>query len=887
MIVASSAWSADTQGSKHKIFHEKIETVVNELSAMYGGRVEDLGQSFIMTGSDNYVDTSSVMLKKLISEVSGFEADTFSISHQQYIKFLSILNLLIEKLHSKNAQEAGSHEVEQDINNFIIVSKLIGDFQKYDPTATEIKELLSLTQSISASLERLIKSNGVSPFVLDYFDDIDKNVVADYIALIERKQHVLDSSLYENREVIRGGFPEKEYIVLAEDKHGNLIITIGGARGLADLAYDLDKQIAFSSMFQLNGVSSAFKNAEFYYDLLEKHFAAKNRDKGSLESYLAGGKKIRLIGHGFDGIAAEIITHKLKLKYAFENHTIVSDRNQIQAVTFGAFGYLDKSSVRQFKEKVGKNILRFRFAKDAIADYSGTGKLEEVFIVKDAVKNNPYSSTYHELQYFQGNLINVNVVKNFKRYVLLYKLLKSEHEVLSAIADKKDNQEIAYYLTQLNNLKKSILSYYYSSGNQDQLGLFSTIKISCGALADVIQKSAKESAVIESIADMVATKEILVKRNSLKYEGVIGDDAVVKNVLTQINNLKSDDAPKAFRAIIAGIGQSPEMLMNYASFIKRQHDIDTVKALLDFLISVERKARAHQLDGIKEENKERLQKYLTALAMSKLNLLVGGKFKEAGGATGTKFTLDIYGKVIGIFKPQGQNAVIKQYFGQAALLSNHKLAQPIAECAAYKLSLDLQLDLAPITIMTTMMVAGAEVEGAFMELLTDFRAIDEVMTNREPSQFNRDEIKRFQYMAIFDFMIANLDRHLDNLFISKNGYDLTTLKCIDNANAFITCGPNLVSGHNMYLWGSYKVALAQFDSKVIDWVKSITHEELEAFKSYMAATHPRFLSKDILAFFDLRVKALKSLSVDDSPADLAKLKTRTNIEEWLSKRGKQ
>jgi hypothetical protein len=913
LVFSFAAWSMDTELSsatstnfKQQKFHQNIERILDELAGMYGGRVVDLGQSFIMTSSDNQVDLSSPKLKKLIAEVSGFEANSYALTYDQYMRFLSILSSLIEKLHTQNKLDAGSHEIEQDINNFIMVAKLIGDYQKYDPSAVELKSLLLLTKNISLSLEKLIGTNNVSPFTFDFFDDLDKQEINDYITSIEKKTSA--SSIYANkRETITAGFPAKDCILLREDHKGNLIITIGESRGLNDLSYDISKQIAFSNLFQLNGVASVFKNAEFYYDLLDKHFYQKNivaakslihtlfenylpspviataeTKMDPLESYLARGKKIRLIGHGFDGMAAEIITHKLKVKYASLNH-VTSDVNQIQAITFGTFGYLDKSSLRQFKEKVGNNILRFRFIKDAVKDYADSVPLDEVFIVGDAVKNVPYSSTYHELQYFQGNLVNVNVIKNFKRYLLLYKLVKVEHEVLASIVDKTDDQEVAYYLTQLNNLKRGILNYYYSNSSNNSLSLFASIKIACDALASVVEKSHGESTVIQSIAHMVANKEVLAKRSGLDLKGATGEEATALAVFELVKGLQGEDAQKAFGSIIARIGQSPAMLVSYASYIKTHHEIDVIKELIKYLIAVEKKVNAPQLAGIQKEKEGRLNKYLEAMAMSKLNLLAGGSFKEAGGATGTKFTLDVYGKIIGIFKLKGQNAMIKQYFGQAALLSSHELAQPISECAAYKLSLDLGLNLAPVTIKTKFKVAGSEVEGAFMELLENARELDDIVTKRPSDSFLKNEITRFQFMVIFDFLIANLDRHLGNLFIRAS--DLTTLMCIDNANAFITCGPNQVNGHNMYKWESYGIAQATFQPEVLSWIAEyITEDSMGQFQTYITNTYPGFLTNAIVDFLTLRVKVLRNLSTHDSPAALAKLKTRTLINEWLDGR---
>ena len=91
---------------------------------------------------------------------------------------------------------------------------------------------------------------------------------------------------------------------------------------------------------------------------------------------------------------------------------------------------------------------------------------------------------------------------------------------------------------------------------------------------------------------------------------------------------------------------------------------------------------------------------------------------------------------------------------------------------------------------------------------------------REPFKNARaSELKNFQLLAVFDFLIGNLDRHDDNFFVKKtdNGEDdYSKLKLIDHGNAFPFSSPNPITGNgrNMYKWARFSVAKVPFTEEI-------------------------------------------------------------------------
>ena len=304
--------------------------------------------------------------------------------------------------------------------------------------------------------------------------------------------------------------------------------------------------------------------------------------------------------------------------------------------------------------------------------------------------------------------------------------------------------------------------------------------------------------------------------------------------------------------------------------------------LENVLIAKEKESNASEVSTLDKEEEGRRAAYLRSVAKGKLALMLGVAPKSAGGATGSLLILDYSKKLVGVFKPQGKNGIIKSNFGQRSRLSSHPMAQSFGECASYQLSLALGLDMAPITMMTTITLNGEKIKGAYLEFLTGYKeASKEYFESR--SSYQQSEVDSFQKMVIFDWLIGNYDRHYDNFFLF-GGVELDQLFCIDNANTFPTSGPNAFNGHNMYKWSELKLAEVAFTKSSLELIGSVQPETVQMFLSSTEKRFPGYFNSSITEFFNQRLTVLKSLVVKgtiETPADLAVLKTREQISKAL------
>ena len=274
--------------------------------------------------------------------------------------------------------------------------------------------------------------------------------------------------------------------------------------------------------------------------------------------------------------------------------------------------------------------------------------------------------------------------------------------------------------------------------------------------------------------------------------------------------------------------------------------------------------------------------FMNKLAQAKFALKAGTHFAYAGGATGSLILKDIYGVPVGIFKSAGEISAAKQWGGQASRLSKETLAQPIGEVLGFWLSSYLQLSLVPRARMTSIPILGKEEAGVFIEFLnpTQYQPLGIKSLPHENSPGSIDD---FQKMAIFDFLIGNMDRHDDNLFVNLSKQSYEDVQCIDNANSFPIGGPSFIIKKNMYKWRGKAIAQHGFTEKSKQLIAELSDDKLKPFIRTVRTAYPTYLSSEAEDFFWLRRNLLQEVLKEKirTPAELGAHQTRSEINSSL------
>src|SRR5579871_3374486 len=235
----TSAFGKSSRLTSADKFNRAIEKIISELTMLNGGYVNDhhfsadsLGSNsrkelegfdgYTAVASDSSADAASSALVASIKTLYKL-ADGQLLNHQQYLKILEQLAFLAKKLASRAQIEAGAASGEKDINNFIEIARMIGDFQRYDPKNENLSQLLPAIKTITDSLELLIGYNKVSPFAFDYFDDLDMNIISHFLSISVGDNSNLETSKYQTIAELKNGVTSKS--VLRQDARGNLIIS--------------------------------------------------------------------------------------------------------------------------------------------------------------------------------------------------------------------------------------------------------------------------------------------------------------------------------------------------------------------------------------------------------------------------------------------------------------------------------------------------------------------------------------------------------------------------------------------------------------------------------------------------------------------------------------
>lgn len=168
-----------------------------------------------------------------------------------------------------------------------------------------------------------------------------------------------------------------------------------------------------------------------------------------------------------------------------------------------------------------------------------------------------------------------------------------------------------------------------------------------------------------------------------------------------------------------------------------------------------------------------------------------------GGRTHPLILCDFWGKYLGVFKNEKQGALL--------------------EIAAYRVDEYFEIGLTP---PTSRFVYRGE-KGAFMVWERGYAPPRRA--REAPELATPEEIELFQRMAIFDFLIGNLDRHYNNWLVKEQGGHITAIKTIDHGRAFSSLDQ---CGVQMYLWKLDPLARYEFTQTSRSLLQKCTAEKI-------------------------------------------------------------
>lgn len=251
------------------------------------------------------------------------------------------------------------------------------------------------------------------------------------------------------------------------------------------------------------------------------------------------------------------------------------------------------------------------------------------------------------------------------------------------------------------------------------------------------------------------------------------------------------------------------------------------------------------------------------------------------GVNGSQF-VKFKGKKIGVFKSipdvaQGTFLNIVNPFGQQAYLNRGTMAQAAAERAAYLLAKELNHQLLTVPAVKIMDLDGKK--GCFAVFEKGIPADQIIQEIDGKSSFSRKEINIFQIFIIFDYLLGNLDRHLENWLIKVINNCMGAIYPIDHANSFPLKKPNwlnLNAAKNVYKWKELELAKFPLTKEIKSFIEGkITDEMIQKViqsideDEQIKSCYPqgeKFLSEQSRKDFEFRALKLRQLLVDNKKA---------------------
>lgn len=389
-------------------------------------------------------------------------------------------------------------------------------------------------------------------------------------------------------------------------------------------------------------------------------------------------------------------------------------------------------------------------------------------------------------------------------------------------------------------------------------------------------------------------KEIILKNDSNTQQYQV--DTVERNMLSLIKMIESYD-DKFEKALSATTSNSLKSMLT-KHFIQIRADVDNLGSPS--------------------------QQVAVRIAEARLVSALGnGAQKAPGGATGSITYQGFDGKRILLFKPKLENVTTKRKIEHAAkgffninrqvayCRDQGKIPAMYSEISASVADNYFGTNLVPATRFAK--IDGQQ--GSVMVWSDNHReAADHVISMKKTvkteeitDEERTTELVKFQKMVLFDYLIGNLDRHDKNWLVQQDKKGLiTSVKAIDNANAFLTSNPtegrkDFVVRQKQYAWKSFPLAMQGFKMDdpeiqkffiklnqpncVGDLVSELRNELL---KNNSPDEVDQFLTHDMLLRLQERVEVLKklqkcsNLDYPVAPHFLATLSTQNAIDKFLA-----
>ncbi len=270
--------------------------------------------------------------------------------------------------------------------------------------------------------------------------------------------------------------------------------------------------------------------------------------------------------------------------------------------------------------------------------------------------------------------------------------------------------------------------------------------------------------------------------------------------------------------------------------------------------------------------------------------------KNKKGVSSSIIYYDIHHKPIGIFKKEQPIKSAYTLKGIASTLFRFrnqsdicKLDQAQAEVAASLADQFFSVRLVPFT--RRIYLEGNY--GSFMLWAPNMKEALNFDSNHVPTTH---ELYLFQLMVIYDFLLGNLDRHLENWLVSSDPMNLLkNIAMIDNGNAFPEEHPSespkdYFARNKMYKWKSHPWAKYRLQEKIIDRLEELTPSKIEEFIELLRDKLPK-KAKDF--FSPLRLSNLFSRAAllyeigrlkktDFTPSELGKAISSKKIHSFQS-----
>lgn len=283
-----------------------------------------------------------------------------------------------------------------------------------------------------------------------------------------------------------------------------------------------------------------------------------------------------------------------------------------------------------------------------------------------------------------------------------------------------------------------------------------------------------------------------------------------------------------------------------------------------------------------------------AIARAKVAALVGyGAESAKNGVNGTVIIKDLENHYVGVFKAPpdlkwyqvGEH--LKKLVGQSRLLNKKdSYAQQFAEVAAHKFDSIMGFKLAPAATMAQ--INGKN--GAFLAFLGGYKELKDLEGTLESRQtFSQHEKKIWQQMCLYNFLIANMDPHSQNIFAKTDKANkLLEFRVIDHGNSFIEYNPGKWgSSGNQGHWGKFNISKEPFEPEVLDFIQTqLTEDKLEKFINEIGGQRTEFWTQGMDNLQRERLALLRHCVATGeikSPAELSKIHTHEDFTKHLSK----